>query len=113
MDPTRIDRRHKIHTAAEWIGASKWVGVKSSNVSAIMYFTPTKRLYVEFLPSKKFPQGSVYFYKNVPAEVAKGLFEAESIGKYLNRTIKGIYSFEGPFSSRAAPDRQVGKDVLV
>jgi len=112
-DPTRIDRRHGIHKATDWIERGQWVGVKSSNVSAMMYFAPTSRLYVEFLPSKKFPQGSVYFYKEVPVELAILIFNAESIGKFLHARIKKSYSYEGPFSARAAPDRQVGGDVLV
>ena len=99
QDAPKIDKRHRLE-ADDWVDSGRWVRVSSSNVSAIMFDKLRERIYVEFLPSKKFPAGSVYFYLSCPAQLAKDLFNAGSIGIFLNSKIKGVHAFAGPFGSR-------------
>lgn len=43
----------------------------------------------------RFQDGRLYHYKDVPPEKAQGLAEAESMGSYLSREIKGAgHAFE-------------------
>lgn len=62
-----------------------WTEVESSNIEAV-------RVEVELFV--KFKGGAVYNYHDVPYEVAKGFFDAESKGKYLNQHIKGVYAYK-------------------
>lgn len=57
----------------------------SSNVRATGYDAETQVLVVEF------NDGALYRYDHVPQEVATGLEEATSVGKYLHRSVFGLY----------------------
>lgn len=87
----RIDRRYKVIDSQEWIDKGVWVGVKSSNVAKIMYDKEMRRLHVEF------NSGGVGWYENVSESVAKSMFDAPSIGKYLDKVLKkGGYTWKKP-----------------
>jgi hypothetical protein len=62
--------------------------VTSSNVASIGYDSNSKTMEVEFT------SGSVYRYFDVPEGEYQGLVGAESIGRYLNQSIKGTYRFD-------------------
>lgn len=62
--------------------------VESSNVEKIGYEESTQTLRVGFL------NGSVYDYKNVPIMEFEQLKNAQSVGSYLNRNIKGNYPYD-------------------
>ena len=61
----------------------KMYGVESSNIGHVGY--SCGNLYVLFL------NNGLYKYEAVPEEIFKGLLEAESVGKYLNKEIKKNY----------------------
>lgn len=61
----------------------------SSQIDATGYDIGTQTLAVRFKAG-----GNVYHYLNVPAEVAQGMVQAESPGRYLLANIKHEYSFE-------------------
>jgi len=61
--------------------------VGSSNIEAIGYANDTQKLHVKFL------SGTTYVYSSVPSEVYESLMAAPSKGSFLNREIKGVYSF--------------------
>jgi hypothetical protein len=63
------------------------IPVVSSNVESIGYDEETQTLRVRFL------NGSEYDYKNVPIIEFEQLKNAQSIGSYLNRNIKGNYAY--------------------
>ena len=59
-----------------------WIALESSNLEAATY-NP-----VEEILSVKFTSGTTYNYFGVPQEIATGLFEAESAGRYFNSNIR-------------------------
>lgn len=59
--------------------------VKSSNLAAVGYDPSTQTLEVEF------SSGKVYSYAGVPADVAAAMTEAESVGSYFAKNIRGQY----------------------
>lgn len=61
--------------------------VTSSNIEAIGYSSDYQILRVWFL------NGSVYDYLNVPEVEYESLKTAPSFGIYLNKNIKGTYSY--------------------
>ena len=61
--------------------------VISSNISHVGYDEENKILKI------RFKQGGEYHYFGVPKEVHTQLLTAQSLGTYLNRNIKSIYSF--------------------
>ena len=63
------------------------INVQSSNVEAVGYDSGTSELYV------RFRNGSAYKYSGVPKTVYDGIFKAESVGRYLNESIRGLYSY--------------------
>lgn len=63
-----------------------WQPVDSSNIEAVQYDADTGTLGV------RFRNGGVYSYRGVPAEVAVGLVQSDSPGKYFHQIIK--YSYE-------------------
>lgn len=65
----------------------EWQYVASSNVEAVRYCRETGELYVRFLRSGE------YVYYNVEEDVFVELLQAESVGKYLARYIKGRYEY--------------------
>lgn len=60
-----------------------------SSVVASIHYDP-----LEAILRVIFVSGSVYAYKQVPEKVYKAMKAATSKGTYLNRYIKGHYSFE-------------------
>jgi len=63
------------------------VYVDSSNIEAIGYDENTQELHVQFR------QGSSYVYRDVPRHLFDELMNAPSKGSFLNREIKGVYTF--------------------
>ena len=61
--------------------------VDSSNIEAIGYDEDNQELHVQFL------SGACYMYIGVPRDVFDNLMYAPSKGSFLNREIKGIYSY--------------------
>ena len=61
--------------------------VDSSNIEAIGYDEDSEELYVQFL------SGGCYIYHKVPSYVFGEMMNAPSKGSFLNREIKGIYSY--------------------
>ena len=64
------------------------IAVSSSNVEAIGYDEDSQTLYVRFL------NNTLYIYKGVPIGEFDGLRNAPSIGSYLHRNIKNLFSYE-------------------
>lgn len=60
----------------------------SSTVKRIDYSEENKELIVEFITGKR------YSYANVPISVWEMALQAESIGRFLSVSIKGIYSYK-------------------
>ncbi len=56
--------------------------VESSNIAAVGYNEEDKELHIEF------NSGKTYAYQDVPEDIAKGLVEAESVGKYFHANIR-------------------------
>jgi len=65
---------------------SDWVYVDSSNIEAVRYLNG--ELQVRFL------NGSSYAYSDVPQDIYDEFVNAPSKGSYLNRMIKGVYSYQ-------------------
>ena len=57
----------------------------SSALEALWYDVFQRRLYVEF------PSGQIAGYLNVPAEVVEELENANSVGAYFSKNVKGVY----------------------
>ena len=77
----------------------------STMILAAAYDTASQTLRV------KFKEGSVGDYKNVPPDVANGLYASKSAGRYLLTEIKGIYDYEpvpqdAPATSEPAQQQQ-------
>lgn len=62
--------------------------VSSSNVAELGYDEDNKIVYV------RFHNGSLYKYNNVPSWEYEALYNAPSIGSYLNRNFKNVYAYE-------------------
>lgn len=60
--------------------------VSSSNIAAVGYKSETKELYVRFLT------GAVYKYAEVPKTIYDGIFTADSVGCYINKSVKKVYT---------------------
>lgn len=63
-----------------------WTPLSSSNIGAMRYDENSRLLQIRFL------SGHAYDFKDVPADVADGLRQADSAGKYFNNSIKGVYA---------------------
>lgn len=63
-----------------------WTPLTSSNLSAMRYDAETRTLQI------RFQSGRTYDYQDVSADVADGLAQADSPGKYFNSSIKGVYA---------------------
>ncbi len=67
---------------------SEWISTpQSSNVAGFEYNEASLTLTVEF------NSGSRYNYYDVEQHVFEGMKSADSIGKYLNAEIKGVYRY--------------------
>lgn len=63
-----------------------WTPLASSNLAAMRYDEESNLLQIRFV------SGRSYDYKDVPADVADGLKQAASPGKYFNSSIKGVFA---------------------
>lgn len=71
----------------QYIGENfEYYDVDSTCFSTIGYDSKDQILYTQFLDS-----GSEYLYLDVPEDVFDSLHDAESIGRYYNKNIKGSY----------------------
>ncbi len=82
----KIDKRHKIN-AKTWIDTGSWVRVKSSNVLGIAYLASKSKLYVGFKGGKNRKE-SVYVYWGVTKDMARSIFNANSLGKWVWRRLR-------------------------
>jgi hypothetical protein len=62
--------------------------VSSSNVAELGYDQKNQTVYVKFI------NGTLYTYSNVPENEYKALYNAPSIGSYLNRNFKNVYPYQ-------------------
>lgn len=62
-------------------------GKKSSRILKMSYIKSKKLLTITF------NNGSIYEYYDVPMEVTDGIIQADSLGKYFDKNIKGIYNY--------------------
>lgn len=69
--------------------------VQSSNVESVGYDEKNQVIHVQFIT------GSLYGYENVPKEVYDNLLAAPSIGAFIHREMKGVYTCK-PLPSFAA-----------
>lgn len=79
-------------TASDWalgVKYGRWVRVVSSNVARIKYDRVREVLHVEFKGSTP----TEYVYIGVPLTVAKAMFNAPSMGKFVHRRLKGKYPY--------------------
>lgn len=60
--------------------------VKSSNIKSVGYDPEQTLLEVEF------KNGAVYQYEDVPEDIYQDMLVAESVGKYFNTQVKGVYA---------------------
>jgi hypothetical protein len=65
---------------------------QSSNILGAAYDPQSLNLTVIFKGSSG--KGSAYVYSRVPAQVANGLSQAESPGKFLNLYVKNQFEFQ-------------------
>ncbi len=63
-----------------------WTPVASSMIDAYDYDADMGVLHV------RFANGQVYSYNDVPPQIAKGLAESQSPGRYFHSVIKGQYA---------------------
>lgn len=61
--------------------------VSSSNISLVGYDAENETVYVTFV------NGTTYSYSGVPEHEYENLKTASSVGSYLNRYFKNVYSF--------------------
>jgi hypothetical protein len=62
--------------------------VQSSNVKSVGYDPEKKALHIHFR------SGTTYVYKDVPESVYWELLESQSVGKYLDKNVKGGFDHE-------------------
>ncbi len=67
---------------------SEWIYVDSSNIEALRYLPDSLELHVRFL------SGAEYSYSDVPQNIYDEFILASSKGSFLNRVIKGVYSYQ-------------------
>ena len=65
------------------------IPVTSSNIESIGYDKTSKELNVKFKCNE-----STYVYKDVPQDKFDDLLAAQSVGKYHNVAIKGVFIFD-------------------
>lgn len=85
--PEKVDFRSGVDSAEEFVTSGKWTLVKSSNLRRIVYSRSIQELRVEF------KSGALYRYDGVPKRIAKEMFTASSMGRYLHYRIKGKYPY--------------------
>jgi hypothetical protein len=85
--PEKVDFRSQVDTAEEFVTSGKWTLVRSSNVKRIVYSRHQQELRVEFL------SGAIYRYDGVPRRIAREMFTASSMGRYVWQRLRGKYPF--------------------
>lgn len=78
----------EIVDADAWADTKSWVAGESSNVAGLRYDGDSQELYVEFKGH------TIYAYYGVGEEVAKGMFNAASLGKYVWSHLRGKYAYK-------------------
>jgi hypothetical protein len=73
-----------------WIEGGAWARVRSSNVAAVAYDPERRELRVRFLRHGAASE-PVYRYDGVSEDVARQLFLAPSVGRFLAARVKGHY----------------------
>lgn len=79
-----IDDRDEMQ---KWLTAGYWRDVSSTNVAKIRYRSWDRVLEVEF------KSGWAYEYHEVPYEVARAMYLAESKGKFIHYRMKGNFRY--------------------
>lgn len=62
-------------------------GKKSSRILKMSYIKSKRLLTITF------NSGATYEYYDVPTEVIDGITQVDSLGKYFDKNIKGIYNY--------------------
>lgn len=75
-DFSMVDRKHKVGFKS-WSEFPRWVHVFSTNVKAIKYDAKKEELQVEFRNK------SIYAYEGVHLDIAREMFHASSMGKFI------------------------------
>ena len=79
-----IDNRSEME---KWLAGGYWKEVSSSNVAKIRYRNWDRVLEVEF------KSGWAYDYFEVPYEVARAMYMAESKGKFIHDRMRGAFRY--------------------
>lgn len=61
--------------------------IRSSSVAAVGYDEARQELWLEFV------DGDTYVYALVPPSVHRALVAAESVGRFVNQTVKPTYPY--------------------
>ena len=64
------------------------ISVSSSTIESIGYDESNEQVYVRFL------NGSLYVYTSVPIHEFESLRDAPSLGSYLHRSYKNVFTYE-------------------
>lgn len=72
---------------SDWIELEEWVDVESSNVAKIRYEGPTQTLLVTFR------HGGIYAYTPVSKALAKQMYKAPSLGRFVWRKLRDKVPF--------------------
>ena len=82
----KVDLRYGL-TGDTWADGGMWIGVKSTDVGAIMYHKKRRELYVEFRAS-----GKIYSYSPVTQNVAEDFFNVNSMGRFVWYRLRPFFS---------------------
>ena len=69
----------------EYARMGVWLGVQSSDVSAFRYDLKNHTLWIMF------QRGAVYFYPDIPIEVATSMYNAPYMGKFIHKLRRAGY----------------------
>ena len=64
--------------------------VQSSNIAAAGYDAPSSTLAVKFTGGSD----KTYHYLGVPPEIGKGMLEAESVGRFFAKEVRGVFEHQ-------------------
>jgi len=71
-----------------------WLPVLSSNLQAVMFVPHDNRTQSPNMLFVRFLSNAIYVYYNVPRQTWLDLMKAGSKGRFLNRRVKGRYTFQ-------------------
>lgn len=77
----------------DWLLSGTWLHLGSSNVQAIRYDWPRRVLEVEFKGVDKSGNGWFYNYFDISPEVAEGMVETDSPGRYVWNRLRDRYDY--------------------